>query len=550
MLEDALQRCNIFKKLPNVGKVEFKSVTRASRALNLGFEKGELEAKAGLAALLCCVAVLPLNFIVQEKIVFLFTIFLPLMVFSFIVLTPLTAFKIKKAVVVQDSIYFLLSFLTFVLHENYETAYEMSIKNIKTKEFREGWVKLKIGELGTIPEVLLDIGEKLRTYSDNLYTVFRTVGSEVQKEKPNYAAVLRESLSAIQLENTIEFNKFADNFKVAATVISFLPLTLFIIVPFFNVFTGGSANVAFIAASIAVIPAVALSIMYMLESYPSSSSFLDASAIDERMIEEFMEVEVRAASLADRAALLAAPLLFLLSFTTPVFLLFLGVLLVWYSHHHSGFERYVEKVKEELVSLPLYLREVSFRLDRDEPIGGALESPLLYARALKHGKVEKLFPEHLFLLTCEVITGLWSSGRKLSSTLQSLKIYVLDVLNYRSVISSQIASVRNNIFLLHLLLPILAIFSVWGFDYLAKSSMSIGSADEFELTRGFSFMNPLNLHLIFGFVNISVFSCMLMFMVLAVLCEDVVARGLLKTKTGSAGIGIIILALGELYLLS
>jgi hypothetical protein len=290
-----------------------------------------------------------------------------------------------------------------------------------------------------------------------------------------------------------------------------------------------------------------LSVLYLMACYPSSASFADLRRVDPELSRLF-GVEVKGVRWKEFAV--AFLLLSILSFMSPVFLVLLGGLLVVFAASNGRIPGLLEAVKMEAASLPLDMREVSYRLRRGEPLESALSAPgSLALRAVKHGVAGRLFPEMMFSLLGDVVESLRHSGMALADALEELRVYVRELLNYRAAMNAQLESARGYLFLLYILLPVLSLFSIWAFDFIAQVGYMGGGASPYYGFEGFSLVSkPPELETVLGFVVPSVFISMVMLTVLSVLCEEVIAPQLLAAKTGMLGVGAIILGIGGIIL--
>lgn len=509
----------------------------AIKTLKLGVPQEEITGKA-ISAGLCTGAFLLIlaffNFDVSLPII---AIFLSATTVMFLLYFPVAVFRVKKARITSDSIAFLLSFTTHLRHANQETAYHRAIQGL-SPEFKEPWLMLRLGEATSISEALVRLASRLRPYSHQLHSVFINAASEVQEAEPDYTALLKESLSALQVENSIELGRFAEKIRGAIAIVSFTPLMLYMTLPFASAFTGYSVDLAFLAASIGVIAISLTAFLYLLSHYPSAASFADLSKVEGLRSPSYRYMGV------------AFGILLPLSIFYPIFLTLLGTFLIVFalkSHRVTG---YLEALKQELASLPLELKEVSRRLKRGEPLEEALRGCSSHAmRAMRHRAAKRLFPERIFAIVEDTLHHLRNSGDALGKTLEELGEFIRELLNYRSVLSARMESPRGSLFLLFILLPVLSLFSLWAFNFIAQvSSTSSMSTPYLEIISLSLISRPPNVELVLGFMTPAIIACMTLFTFLSVLCEDTVAPQLLKAKTATLGAGTLILGAGETLL--
>lgn len=551
MLEDALAAYErIVGALPSIYKVDAgypRDLESAVAALGLSADAGEIMGKAltlGLGMAVLSSTPLCLYFDISlAMLAALLSMFSAFLVLVF----PLALFRVKKARLVGEAVFFLLAFSTLLRYANQEEAFTKASKGLESEPFKKAGVKLELGELTSIPEALAYLAGEMRPYSGQLYQIFRGAASEVQKEEPDYGGLLRGSLSALQVENGIELGRFAERFRAASAVVSFAPVTFYLALPFASAFMGYSVSLAFLAASMAVAMVALAAVLFLLSVYPPSASFASLEAVDSELA-SLLGVDFRPAPNAKTIA--ACMVLFLLSFFSPVFLLALGLLLIAFALRNSCIDFFLEAVKRELASLPLEMGEISYRLRRGEPLEKALaSSPSLAVRAALFGASRRVFPEAAFSLFEEVLVQLRHSGEALAGALEELSAYVRELLEYRGVASARMEDVRGYMFLLYLLLPVLSLFSLWAFSFMAEVSLQGSGVASYPGFEGLTLVSkPPNVEGVLSFIAPALVFSMLLFTLLSVMCEDIVAPQLLKARTGMLGIGVFILGLGEVFL--
>ena len=536
--------------IPSLGSIASgfpRELKNAAEALRLGVRVDVIRGKALFLGILTALPPAFLYFATRDFATLFLLFLIPLTVYVGFLLIPVALFRIEKARLVADSLTFVISFSILLQHMNQEEAFRRSIKNLHSGIFIEAWIRLRLGELCSVSDALLYLAERARAYSEQLYTVFRSAASEVLEAEPNYRALLRDSLSAIQVENSIELSRFAERFRIASAVVSFMPVSLFLALPFLSAFTKQNVNAAFIVAAIGVVVLTSLSILFLSASYPSSARFADLSKVD---TEAARLLGVKPRSLPTRAFIAAFAMLFLLSIFSPAFLLLLGALFLIFSAGNAHIPKFVEGVKRETANLPLELKEISYRLRRGEPLERALSaSKSITLKAIRHRATGRLFPEGMFHLLEEVVKSLRHSGEGLALALEELRVYLRELLNYRSSVEAQLENARAYLFLLYILLPILSLFSLWAFDFIARVSQMDGEA--YLGFEGFSLVSsPPDLKILLAFISPALLVSMCLLIMLSVLCEDVVAPQLLKAKTWMLGVGTLILGTGELILIT
>jgi hypothetical protein len=534
--------------LPSICKITGypEDLESAVAALGLSADAGGIRSKAlTLGLVMAVLSSTPLCLYHLDISLVLLAALVPIFSSFLVLVFPLALFRVKKARLVGEALFFLLAFSTLLRYANQEEAFTRASNDLESEAFKKARVKLELGELTSIPEALNYLAEEMRPYSGQLYQIFRSTASEVQKEESDYGALLRDSLSALQVENGIELGRFAERFRATSAVVSFAPVTFYLALPFASAFLGYSVGFAFLAASAAVAMAALAAVLYLLSVYPPSASFADLKGVDGRAA-SLLGVDFRPAPNTKTIATCAV--LFLLSFLSPAFLLAMGIVLISFALRNSCIDLFLEAVKRELASLPLEMREISCRLRRGEPLEKALSSsPSLAVRATLFGALRRIFPEATFSLFEEVIGQLRHSGEALANALEELSVYVRELLEYRSVMSARMEDVRSYMFLLYLLLPVLSLFSLWAFSFMAEVSRQ-GATSYFGFEDLSLISKPPNVERVLSFVAPALVFSMLLFTLLSVMCEDIVAPQLVKARTGMLGVGVFILGLGEALL--
>jgi hypothetical protein len=540
----------VVRALPGAGEVNAgypRGLESAAAALGLGATAGQIRGKA-LALGLILTAVFAISaFLASDISLLILGVLIPCFSASLVVMIPLALFRVKKARLASEAVSFLLAFSTMLRHANQEEAYAMASESLESEPFRRARVKLELGELTSIPGALGYLAGEMRPYSARLYSAFRGAASEVQREEPDYGGMLRDSLSALQTENGIELGRFAERFRAASAVVSFTPVTFYLALPFASAFLGYSVDAAFLAASIAVVAVALAAVLYLLSVYPPSASFADLGGVDR---ETALLLGVEFGPSSGIKAVVACTLLFLLSLLSSAFLVAMGLVLVGFAIRNSCIDRLLDAVKGELASLPLEMKEISYRLRRGEPLEKALSSSSsLAVRAALFRASRRVFPEGTFSLFEDVLQHLRHSGEALAGTLEELGGYVREVLEYRSVMSARMEDVRGYMFLLYILLPVLSLFSLWAFSFMAEVSRQGAEATSYFGFEGLTLISrPPDIEKVLSVMAPALIASMLLFTLLSVMCEDIVAPQLLKARTGMLGVGVFILGLGEILL--
>lgn len=514
----------------------------AVETLKLELPPGEIRGKAiSAGAFTGIVAILP-SLLLFDIAFFAIGVFLSAATTMSLLYVPVALYRIRKARVTSDATAFLLGFTTYLRHMNQEEAYSRSIQGL-CEEFKAPWLMLRLGELASVSECLSKLAADLRPCSHQLYSVFMDAASVVQEEEPDYRAMLRDSLSAMQLENSIELGRFAERFRGAIAMVSFAPLALYIALPFASAFTGYSVDLAFFAASLGVLAASTTAFLYLLAHYPSSASFADLGSVDEELA---AVTGVTPRTISYKWLAIPGGALLPLSILHPGFLLVLGACLIFFAIKNRMVMDYLEFMREELASLPLGLKELTRRLARGEPLDAVLGCSESFAmRAIGQRSTARLLPERVFILVEDAVHHLGHAGDALSGTLEELRIFIRELLNYRSVMSARMESSRASMFLLYILLPVLSLFSLWAFNFIAEVSTLGGEATPYQEYAGISIISqPPRVELVLGFMSPALILSMALFTLLAAICEDIVAPQLLKAKTTMLGVGALILGSG------
>jgi hypothetical protein len=467
-----------------------------------------------------------------------------------LLLLPVVLFRVKRAAAVQDTLAFLIHFLTSAEHANLEEAYRRASRSTTMKEFRIGWSRLVARQVSDVPSLLRWLAAELRVYAEQLHTALSSLAGEIRKPRPDLGRILDEVVVGLRVLGEYEQEVFASKLLLATTVAISVPFSAFLLLPPVLAVAGSSPNSSFAAVGVVSVCSIALAVLYAATHLPSSLSTLRRPP-SERALGRICP-SWSAPSRRHGVVALAA-----LAFAVfhPMLAVAGALILTWYARLWRCAELYTETIRKEYYELPVMLREVASDVAMLMPLENSLRRPGAaphLRNALVRGAVDKELPERTFLVVADVVLKLRNAGTALASALRTLQEYVSRLQDQRTLVAAKLEDARATVGYIFFMLPLTSMLSVVVFKKLGDVMQKVGGTggellgfNILELLFG-SRVVPLQA---FSAVAATVIAGMLLSLPLLVVCEDVVHRDLLFAKLKHVAMGMLLLGAGGLVLI-
>jgi hypothetical protein len=465
-------------------------------------------------------------------------------------LVPVALFRVKRAAAVQDTLAFLIHFLTSAEHANLEEAYRRASGSTSLKEFRRGWSRLVARQVADVPSLLEELSSELRVYAEQLHTALRSLASELRKPRAEHGRILDEAVAGLRVLSEYEQEVFASKLGIATTVAISIPFSSFLLLPPVLSVAGSSPNAAFATVGVISVCSIALSALYAAAHLPSFLGVLQR-APSQRALSRICS-SWSAPRMWHNAAALAA---LALAVVHPLLTVLGAVVLTWYARLWRCAEVYTAKLKREYYELPVMLREVSSDVAMLMPLENALRRPgaALHLRsALVRGTVEDELPERTFAVVADVIRRMRYAGTALAGALRTLQRYVSRLQDHRTLVSAKLEDAQTTVRYIFFMLPLTSMLSVIVFKKLGDVMQRVSGVGNDVL--GFNMLEMLfgaQVAPLYAFsaVTATVIVGMLLSLPLLVVCEDVVHRDLLFAKLTYVAAGMLLLGVGGMMLI-
>ena len=534
-LAESLRRA--LERLPSPGFriLRFQRLSAPKLALGL---PDDTEDRTAVAALLAALPLVLAAAATSSANAALLAAVLPGVVFASLLLLPVCIFRLQRARVVGDVLTFLVHFLTAARYMNLEGAYRAAVEKLSLRELRRGWAMLVAGEVTDVPSLIERVADELRVYSDQIYLILRSLASEMKKPRPDFEKVLEEATASLRVTLQAEFEAFVSKLGMVSAAVVLIPFTSFLVIPVFIAVIGSSINAAFAATGAVSVLTVAVMMLYLASHLPPHLNIATG------------DTGCRVTG-AMRVSASASAFLALLSPLHPVFSLIAGAAMIAHSRASSCISKFVRGLREELLELPVFLRDLAFEVARGVPLEVALGRGTTCARfraSLASGTAE--MPERTFSVVADTLHRLRYSGTPLVHALKALREYISRTLEYRELAQGKLEDARTTIALIYWLLPVTVLASVAVLMYIARElSRMSGLGSFFGFDIGSAMMSTgISLQTALGFATLSVLSCALFSVLLSTVCEDIVHPQIIRVKLADVGKALVLLGAGGIAL--